>query len=183
LRGGDRFSSILRMLDRMPDAELDAELPVVAVIGPAGTVQLEAHRIALDLASADRPRPVVLIPRDQRDRGVAIAHTHRVETCVTAVEASGYGTDDTLAGTLQAVAAEAVVAVVDARVPVETSQTWLESLGRVDAIAVENAAGIPAIAAPLKLGVPVIRLDGIPVDRVTWTAVLCARLEVARPAR
>jgi hypothetical protein len=183
LRGGDRFSAVLRMLDRMPDAELDADLPVVAVVGPAGTVQWEAHRAALDLAAEDRPRPVVLVPRDQHGRGVAIARSHRLGVCVAAVETDGYGGDPGLTETLQAVAAEAVIAIVDARAPIEASQTWLDALGQVDAIVVVNAAETTEIAAPLQLGVPVIRLDGVPVDRVTWTAVLCARLEAARPAR
>ena len=32
----------------------------------------------------------------------------------------------------------------------------------------------------LQLGLPVVRLDGIPVDRYTWTAVLCAHLVPVR---
>jgi hypothetical protein len=32
----------------------------------------------------------------------------------------------------------------------------------------------------LQLGLPVVRLDGIPVDRYTWTAVLLAQLGPAQ---
>jgi hypothetical protein len=183
LRGGDRFSAIMRMLDRMPDADLDTDLPVIAVVGPVGTVRWEAHRTALDLPVRDGPRPVVDVPVDRRGRGAAIARSHRSGSCVVAVEAVGYDDGDGVTETLQAVEADAVIVVIDAARPVEESQAWLDALGQVDAIVVDNAAASAAIAATLQLGVPVIRLDGIPVDRVTWTAVLCARLEAARPAR
>ncbi|MEJ2577909.1 MAG: hypothetical protein P8Z68_02295, partial [Kineosporiaceae bacterium] len=182
LRGGDRFAAVVRMLDRMPDVELDADLPVVAVVGPSGPVQLEAHRTALDLHLDDRPRPVVVIPRDRRGRGAAIARSHRLGVCVAAVETSGYDCDEAVTETLQAIGADAVVAVIDASLPFEESQRWLDALGQVDAIAVDNAASSPRNAAPLQLGVPVVRLDGIPIDRITWAAVLCAQLEAASPA-
>lgn len=181
LRGGDRFSAVVRMLERMPDVDLDADLPVVALVGPAGPVQLEAHRTALDLHLDDRPRPVVVVPRDRRSRGAAIARSHRLGVCVVAVETNGYDCDETVAETLQAVEADAVIALVDASSPTEECQRWLDAIGQVDAITVDNAAAAAANAAPLQLGLPVVRLDGIPIDRITWAAVLCAQLEAARP--
>ncbi len=183
LRGGDRFAAVLRMLERMPDVDIDPESLVVAVVGPAGVVQLEAHRTALDLPLDERPRPVVVVPRDRRSRGPAIARSHRLGCCVVAVETDGYDCDDAVVETLQSVGAAAVIALIDAAQPTDASQRWLDALGQVDAITVDNSAASAETAAPLQLGVPVVRLDGIPIDRVTWAAVLCAQLEVADPAR
>jgi hypothetical protein len=52
----------------------------------------------------------------------------------------------------------------------------------VDALAVEGAAAASDLAAALQLDLPVVRLDGIPVDQVTWSALLCARLGPPEPA-
>ena len=52
----------------------------------------------------------------------------------------------------------------------------LDALGQVDALTVEGTASSDEPAAVLQLGLPVVRLEGIPVDRFTWTAVLCAQL-------
>jgi hypothetical protein len=183
MRAGDRFAAVLRMLERMPDVDIDPEVEVVALVGPRGAVQMEAHRTALDLPLDDRPRPVVVVPRDGRSRGPAIAKANKLGTVVAAVETDGYTCDETALETLQALGAGAVIAVVDAGRPTEESQRWLDALGQVDAIAVDNAAAVGDPASVLQLGLPVVRLDGIPVDRVTWSALLCAQLEVADPAR
>ena len=85
--------------------------------------------------------------------------------------------------TLRSLDAGAVIALVDALRPTDESQRWLDTLGQVDAITVDNAMAGGEPAAVLQLGLPVVRLDGIPVDRMTWTALLCAQLEAAEPAR
>jgi hypothetical protein len=82
MRAGDRFAAVLRMLERMPDVDIDPEVEVVALVGPRGAVQLEAHRTALDLPLDDRPRPVVVVPRDGRSRGPAIAKANKLGTVV-----------------------------------------------------------------------------------------------------
>jgi hypothetical protein len=183
MRGGDRFAAVLRMLERMPDVDIDPDIDVVALVGPRGVVQLEAHRTALDLPLEDRPRPVVVVPRDGRGRGPAIAKANKLGTVVVAVETEGYTCDDRGLETLQALGAGAVIAVVDADRPTEESQRWLDTLGQVDAIAVDNTTAVGDPASVLQFGLPVTRLDGIPVDRVTWSALLCAQLEAADPAR
>jgi len=81
---------------------------------------------------------------------------------------------------LQAVGAGAVLAIVRADEGLERAQAFLDALGQVDALAVEGAGASAEPAAVLQLGLPVARLDGIPIDRYTWSAVLCAQLGAAR---
>lgn len=183
LPAGDRFSAVLRMLELMPDVDLDPDLPVVVVVGPAGVTRLEAHRTALDLHQDDLPRPVVLVPPDRHGGVPATAEARRLGPVVVALEVDGYACDEAVLETLRALRADAVIAVVDAGRPSEESQQWLDALGQVDAVVLDGAAAVTDPASVLQLGLPVVRLDGIPVDRVTWTALLCAQLEAAAPVR
>jgi len=188
LRAGDRFAQVLRMLDRMATAEIDPEAGTVAVIGPEGIVQLEAHRTALDLASGSSPRPVAVLPvQDGGRRGQALAKAlakvGQLQDGVVALETDGYQWPDAAVEALNALNAEVVIAVVDAQQPIEATQAWLDAIGQIDAICVDGATETSAPAAALQLGLPVVRLDGIPVDRVTWAALLCAHLEAANPSR
>jgi hypothetical protein len=73
-----------------------------------------------------------------------------------------------------------VIAIVAPGAGLERAQAFLDALGQVDALAVEGAAASGTPAAVLQLGLPVVRLDGIPIDRYTWTALLCAQLASAR---
>jgi len=182
LRSGDRFGEVLRMLEHMPDPDIHPDAPVVAVVGPAGAVRLEAHRTAVDLAVADEPRPVVVVPATVgTERATAIARALRSGPVVIAVETDGHDSGLVL-DTLTTVQAGAVIAVVDATAPLETTQRWLDALGQVDALALDGGSSVPDPAAALQLGLPVVRFDGIPVDRVTWTALLCAQLLAADQA-
>jgi hypothetical protein len=180
LADGDRFEAVLGMLDRLPEADIDPDTPVVAVVGPASAVRLEAHRVALDLAAGDEPRPVVVVPAMGAQRVSALTRARSTTGVVVAVEAAGREDLAPAAEALRAVGATAVVAVIEADRPVEETRQWLEALGRVRAVAVVGAGAAPAAA--LRLGVPVVRLDGIPLDRVTWTALLCAHLVAAEQA-
>jgi hypothetical protein len=180
LRGGDRFAEVLRMLERMPDSDIDPDATVVAVVGLAGRVQLEAHRTAIDLATDAGPRPVVVVPATVgTERATAVARALRSGPVVLAVESAG---DDAglVLDTLTTVQAGAVIAVVDAAAPLERTQRWLDALGQVDALVLDGATTVSDPAAVLQLGLPVVRLDGVPVDRVTWAALLCAQLMAAQ---
>jgi hypothetical protein len=177
LRPGDRFSAVLRMLDRMPDVDIDPATRVVAVVGPASSVLLEAHRAALDLATGPAPRPVVAVPAAAgAERAAALAEARLLGDVVVAIEADGEAHVPAAVEALQAVDAGAVIVVVSAAETVERSQAYLDALGQVDALAVEGTGASTEPAAVLQLGLPVVRLDGIPIDRYTWTAVLCAQL-------
>jgi hypothetical protein len=177
LRVGDRFEGVLRMLARMPELDADPDAPVVAVVGPADTVLLEAHRAAVDLAVGRGPRPVVHIPALGRpERRAAVHRCHDLEYLVAAVETNGYSDAQRVRTTLREIRAQVVVAVLDALRDPQADAAWLAGIGRVDAVAVHGVDQVPDPARFLRLGVPVIRMDGIPLDRVTWAALLCARL-------
>jgi hypothetical protein len=183
MRPGDRFAGVLRALDRMPELDVDAATQVVAVVGSPAQVHLEAGRIAVDLAVNTKPRPVVVVPlKGGAARGAAISRAQRIGVVVVAVEANGYTKPEAVVETLEAVGAGAVVAVVEATRPLEETQRWVDALGQVDAVTVEGATEVAEPAAVLQLGLPVIRLDGVPLDLITWTALLCAQLEAAQPA-
>ncbi len=179
-RGGDRFAGVMRMLDRLPVLDIDPDTRIVAVVGPAALVTLEAHRTALDLPVGDRPRTVVVVPPGKgQSRRTVVARVQKLDAGVVAIATDGYDDVEAVLDTLQAVGAGAVVAVVEAGRDFEATQAWLEALEDVDALVVEGAAAVSDPAAVLRLDLPVVRLDGIPVDRVTWSALLCARLVTA----
>jgi len=184
MRAGDRYTTIYRMLSRLPQPTVDPEAPVVAVIGPADTVLLEAYRTAVDLAIGWQPRPVVYVPAtDGPERFAALADVHAFDSVVVAVETGGYDDAELVRATLRQIRAQVVIAVLDATLGLTANVGWLEALGRVDAVAVDGATHVVDPARCLQLTVPVVRLDGIPIDRVTWTALLCAQLEAAEHAR
>jgi hypothetical protein len=184
LRPGDRFGAVLRMLECMPEVDIDPATRVVAVVGPAGSVLLEAHRTALDLPTETPagpvPRRVVVVPGAAgAERAAALTEARLIGDVVVAVEAdlaADAGAVAHAVEALQAVGAGAVIAVLAADASLERAQASLDALGQVDALAVEGAGTSAQPAAALQLGLPVVRLDGIPVDRYTWSAVLCAQL-------
>ena len=186
LRPGDRFTAVLRMLDRMPEVDIDPATRIVAVVGPASSVLLEAHRTALDLtvetAAGPVPRTVVHVPapparsapQPWRRRGTDRRRRRRrrggrqAAGAARAVEA------------LQAVGAGAVIAIVSSgrRARAGAGDARRARSGRRAGRRGRGASDEPA--AVLQLGLPVVRLDGIPIDRYTWSAVLCAQLGAAR---
>jgi hypothetical protein len=176
---GDRFGEVLRALEPLPEPDIDMETTVVAVVGPVGTATMEAYRTALDLAMDYRPRPVVVVPADSGPAREALLEKARYGgPVVVAVETDGCDAGP-VRDALAALGAGAVLTVVDATVPLERTSQWLEALGTVDALVVDGSYAVPDPATAMRLGPPVIRLDGIPIDRVTWTALLCARLIAA----
>jgi hypothetical protein len=183
LRTGDRFSAVLKMLEPMPVVDIDPDVAVVAVVGPAHLVHLEAYRTAADLPVGGRPRPVVVVPATVGPaRAAELARSQRHTAVVVAIETPWYDGVEMVLESLQTIRAGAVIAIVDAERPLLETQGWLDELGSVDALAVDGATTVPRPAAALQLGLPIVRLDGIPIDHLTWTALLCAQLEAAKPA-
>lgn len=181
LRPGDRFTSILAVLD-LPEVQISAETPVIAVVGPADVVQLEAHRTALDLPADGRPRQVVALPAtDGKQRRNAIARAMATRPVVVAIPLEAGEDAERAVAATRSVQADAVIAIVDADQPLEAMTRFIESLDRVDAIALDGALEAEQPAAVLSLDVPVVRLDGISVDRIGWAALLCAQLAARDP--
>jgi hypothetical protein len=172
------------MLERMPQADLDPDAAVVAVIGPAGVVELEAHRTALDLPVGNRPRPVVLVPSvTGTERSAAFTKLRQTRPVVVAIERNGLTDVIPVRRALRSAQPDVVIALIDARDRLEDITRWVESFDRVDAIALDGALEVPDPAAALHLDLPVIRMDGIPVDRFGWAALLCAQLETLDAVR
>jgi hypothetical protein len=176
LRAGDRFTSIVALLDRLPQLEIADDVNVIAVVGPADIVELEAHRTALDLPSGGRPRAVAVVPESGFERRSAIAASKRTRPVVVAIAVEGYDDPAETRKVLAQVKAESVIAVIEASRPLAETTRWIESLEKVDAIAIDGALDSSRPAEVLNLGVPVIRLDGIGVDQIGWAALLCAQL-------
>ncbi|HST81967.1 MAG TPA: hypothetical protein VLL08_09570 [Kineosporiaceae bacterium] len=184
LHAGDRFGSIVAMLGQLPEPRIREDAAVIAVVGPADVVELEAHRTALELPTSGRPRAVTLVPGAVGvDRRAAIARSKRIRPVVISVPIDGY---DDPAGTrtiLDNIKAEAVIVVVDASRPLAEITAWVQALEQVDAIALDGALDLHSPAAVLGLDVPVIRVDGITVDRIGWAALLCAQLAALDASR
>jgi hypothetical protein len=184
MRDGDRFAAVVGVLDRMPEPDIDPHAPVVAVVGPAAVAELEAHRTALDLPVGTRPRAVVAVPANgAEERRSAIAAARNIRPVVIAVETDGYHDPGAARKVLRSVQADCVIAIVDATLPITETARWLEEFEHVDALAVDGALEVPDPAAVLGLDLPVVRLDGVPIDRFGWTALLCAHLVARDPAR
>jgi hypothetical protein len=177
LAAGDRFTAVFDVLGPMPEPDIDANAPVVAVVGAAGVAELEAHRTALDLPVGTRPRAVVTIPaKGAEERRAAVAAARNIRPVVVAVETDGYRNVASPRRALRSVQPDVVIAVVDATRPVAEAAEWLRELERVDAIAIDHSLDVADPASVLALDLPVIRLDGIPIDRFGWAALLCAHL-------
>jgi hypothetical protein len=181
LRSGDRFDAVFALCRAIPELDVDADAPIVAIVGPSGPSCFEAHRVAIDLATGSAPRPILTLPEQTSShRETVLEASRRLEHAVVVIATPDPGSGDTeqpdTKADLRAVRAQIVVAVVDARRPVEETRAWLTALGRVDALAVEHAADVEDPARVLELGLPVVRLDGVSLDSLGWTALLCARL-------
>jgi hypothetical protein len=183
LHGGDRYADIWQALEPLPEVDIDPQTPVVAVVGPAESVRLEAHRVAIDLAVSDVPRRVVEVPAVAgAQRAAALHDAGRLAACVVAIEAGPDGDPALVVESMTSIGPGVVIVIVEAGADLGSTQARLDALGSIDAIAVEGLGEAAAPMQLLQLGVPITRLDGVPIDRMTWTALLCAQLEAAAPA-
>ena len=72
----------------------------------------------------------------------------------------------------------AVWSVVDATAKTEDIAAWIDSLGGVDALALEHIDDTVSPAAVLGVGVPVARIDGQPTSAARWVATVVDRITV-----
>src|SRR6185503_10588954 len=151
--GGDRFTAVFHVLERMPDPEIDPHAPVVAVVGSGSVAELEAHRTALDLPVGTRPRAVVTVPvHGVEERRAAIAAARNIRPVVIAVETEGYSNPAAASRVLHSVQADVVIAIVDALRPMNEAAGWLTHFDRVDAVALDGALDVATPAAVMQLG-------------------------------
>ncbi len=182
LRPGDRFTAVLRMLERMPEVDFDAATRVVAVVGPAASVTLEAHRTALDLPVVVDgtlvPRSVVRVPAASgAERASALAEARfigrRRRRRRGGRRRAGAGRRRGTAGRRRR---RRPRRRRRRRRVSSTRRTGSTPSARSTRSPSRARSQAPQPAAMLQLGLPVVRLDGIAVDRHTWTALLCAHL-------
>ena len=132
----------------------------------------------MDFHTEHRPRPVVLVPGTTGpERSAALAGARKTRPVVVAIERAGLDDVVSVRRALRSAQPDLVIALIDARDRLEDITRWIESFDRVDAIALDCALEVADPAAALHLDLPVIRMDGIPVDRFGWAALLCAQLE------
>jgi hypothetical protein len=70
----------------------------------------------------------------------------------------------------------AVWGLADSTTKTQDIAAWVETLGGVDALALENIGGTTSPAAVLGTGIPVARLDGQPATAARWVATVVDRV-------
>jgi hypothetical protein len=71
----------------------------------------------------------------------------------------------------------AVWGVVEATAKTEDTAAWVQALGGMDALALENLDATVSPAAALGLGLPVARIDGQPATAARWVATIVDRVD------
>ena len=101
----------------------------------------------------------------------------RARPAVVVVDASMIGHDRLWATDLiAALRPTAVWTVVDATAKTEDITAWVDSLGGVDALALEHIDATVSPAAVFGVGVPVARIDGHPTSAARWVATVVDRV-------
>ena len=187
--------ALLEVMDSYPAAP---RLPrragsLVVVIGPGRRASAEAARIAGEIgtdpagvAFATERRPMRPTPEEllihSADDALELAPGHRRgRVGMVAVDAA-VGTPAAWARhVVDALRPTQVVAVVDAMHKSEDIADWIEAVGGVDALIVDNVAATVSPARILELGVPVSRLGDAPSTPARWVAALSDRMHATRP--
>src|SRR5437899_1056867 len=190
--GGDDTMALIEALRALPVPAPVHASPgdVVAVVGPRDAALALARSIAAELGLSDDD--VALAAEDDDGEGVALgcllptvpavidercsARWRRRPTVVavaTGVRASG----SSFGGrALEAVEPSATWGAVPAVCKPEDVMAWSDSLGGLDAIALDGLDETTTPASILGTGIPVARLDGRPASPALWTALLLERL-------
>jgi hypothetical protein len=118
-----------------------------------------------------------LLVRSAEDAAERAPGWRRSHTAVVVVDAPVNGTEREWAGrVISALRPTAVWAVVDATSKTEDIASWAQTLGGVDALALENLDATVSPASALGLGLPVARLNGQPATAARWAAILMDRM-------
>ena len=179
LRPGDRFTAVLRMLERMPEVDFDPATRVVAVVGPAASATLEAHRTALDLPVVDGtlvPRSVVRLPAASgAERASALAEARFPATSSSPSRRTAPRRCRPPSRHCRPWARAPSSPSSPPAAVSSTRRTGSTPSARSTRSSSRARSPAPSPPRSLQLGLPVVRLDGVAVDRHTWTALLCAQ--------
>jgi hypothetical protein len=136
---------------------------------------------AVPLASLDRQAHVHatgrLLVRSAEDAAELAPGWRRSTPAVVVVDACVSGPHRSWATHLIAsLRPTAVWGVVDSTSKTDDIADWVEALGGLDALALENLEATVSPAAALRVGVPVARLDGQPATATRWAATVMDRV-------
>ncbi|MDT4986352.1 MAG: hypothetical protein QOI74_446 [Micromonosporaceae bacterium] len=192
--GFDSYRAIVAVVELLPapPAVPSGGGDVLMIVGELAGAMATAHTVAERLglpptdtllaagsfAGTGTPTERRLTGRTHAVGQVAELRTDATAPIIIVVDAPADGTGTVLARSIvDGVDATAVWAVVDATRKTADSARLLAGIGRVDAIAVHGWAATAEPAAVLRLGLPVVLLDGDTPTPHRWAAQLCQRLE------
>ncbi len=186
-------AALLDLFAAQPRAPRPPRRPgsLVVVIGPAGRAAEEATRIAAEVGS-DPSRIAVAttaeVPTKVRDdllvrnadEAAEMAGGHRRGRIgVVAVDnEAGSRSTAWARHIVDALRPTLLLAVVDAMYKTEDVEEWIEGLGGVDGIIVDNVAYTASPGRILDLELPISRIDHQPATPVRWVATILDRLDM-----
>jgi hypothetical protein len=160
---------------------------VLAVVGPRDDAIRVARSFATELG--DNPADVVLASPAATDlppwlvlqSGAEATERRRAwwrreRPTVVAVDADPRGPERWIADVLRALEPTLTCGRVDATYKPEDVAAWVDRIGGLDAIVLENLHATVSPAAVLALGIPVARIDGVPATPDAWATALTPRL-------
>ncbi|MDE3203334.1 MAG: hypothetical protein KGQ66_03825 [Acidobacteriota bacterium] len=186
-------AALLDLFAAQPRAPRPPRRPgsLVVVIGPAGRAAEEATRIAAEVGSdpsriavattADVPTKVrddLLIRNADEAAEMAGGHRRGRIGVVAVDNEAGSRSTAWARHIIDALRPTLLLAVVDAMYKTEDVEEWIESLGGVDGIIVDNVAYTASPGRILDLELPISRIDNQPATPVRWVATILDRLDM-----
>jgi hypothetical protein len=149
----------------------------------AGEIGADPAEVAF--ASRDTHAHVVatgpLLVRSAEEAAERAPGWRRSGAAVVVVDAGVNGSERSWATHLiAALRPTGVWGVVEATAKIEDIGAWAESLGGIDALALENLAATVSPVAALATGLPVARIDGQPTTAARWVATVVDRISPCR---
>ncbi len=148
-----------------------------ALAGELGTDPVEVPFCSRD-AGAYAVVTGKLLVRSAEDAAELAPGWRRSQPAVVVVDAPVAAPERSWASHLiAALRPTAVWGVVDATAKTEDTAAWVQALGGMDALALENLDATVSPAAALGLGIPVARIDGQPATAARWVATIVDRVD------
>jgi hypothetical protein len=157
--------------DGVPARRLGAALADEIGIDPAEVPFASRHVDAHTVATG------ALLVRSAEEAAERAPGWRRSHAAVVVVDASMTSTDRSWAThMINTLRPTAVWGVVDATAKTEDIRAWTDSLGGVDALALEHIDATVSPAAVFGAGHPVARIDGQPTSAARWVATVVDRI-------